>query len=550
MKATGAGVWWMFVVACLIALACVPMAAAQHHENALPRDFDQPIALYQSGLGTFTRPISSRNSDAQAYFNQGFQLMYAFAKAEAGRSFREAQKRDPNCAICYWGEAWAWGPYVNGRMTVEHAARAHAAIQKALALAAAHANPKEQALIRAMAVRYVERFDPSTRLEQDRAYADAMARVAASYPDDLDIATLYAEALFLLLPRPGAFAVDEPTVARVLAVLEAALTRDLRHPGACHLYIHMTELTPDPGRAAPCAQHLGDAIPGASHINHMPAHVWTRIGRWGDAVEASLRAWQSDQKAAKGTGVMTYPAHDLHMLTYAAAMDGQRAVALQAARGFARLTSDSMLLALVLVRFGQFDEVASIGERPANDISAGVWDFARGYAALRRGDRSAAAAALDRLRQLARTSNAAFRIHPAKTLLGTVAAILDGELQRAAGNAAAAIAAFEHAVSLQDTLLIDDPEPLPLAARHWLGAALVDQRRFADAERVYREDLGATRTTGGHLRDCAWRSRHRESRRATWNPICDRAGRARMFGSALRAFESELNLQRQPQPSA
>ncbi len=112
-----------------------------------------------------------------------------------------------------------------------------------------------------------------------------MARVAASYPDDLDIATLYAEALFLLLPRPGAFAVDEPTVARVLALLEAALTRDLRHPGACHLFIHMTELTPDPGRAAPCAQHLGDAIPGASHINHMPAHVWTRIGRWGDAVE-------------------------------------------------------------------------------------------------------------------------------------------------------------------------------------------------------------------------------------------------------------------------
>ena len=351
------GVWWKFVVASLIALACAPVATAQHHENALPRDFDQPIALYQSGLGTFMRPISSRNSDAQAYFNQGFQLMYAFAKTEAGRSFREAQKRDPNCAICYWGEAWAWGPYVNGRMTVEHAARAHAAIQKALALADAHANPKEQALIRAMAVRYVERFDPATRLEQDRAYADAMARVAAAYPDDLDIATLYAEALFLLLPRPGAFAVDEPTVARVLAVLEAALTRDLRHPGACHLYIHMTELTPDPGRAAPCAQHLGDAIPGASHINHMPAHVWTRIGRWGDAVEASLRAWQSDQKAAKGTGVMTYPAHDLHMLTYAAAMDGQRSVALQAARGFARLTNDSMLLALVLVRFGQFDEV-------------------------------------------------------------------------------------------------------------------------------------------------------------------------------------------------
>jgi len=489
MNAPGSGVWWKFVVVSLIALASATITAAQQHEHTLPPDFDEPIAIYKSGLGTFTRPISSRNPEAQAFFNQGFQLMYAFAKAEAGRSFREAQKRDPNCAICYWGEAWAWGSYVNGRMTVAHAARAYAAIRQAVRLSEGAADAKEQALIRAMAVRYVERFDPSTRLEQDRAYADAMARVAASYPDDLDVATLYAEALFLLLPRPGAFAVDEPTVARVLAVLEAALTRDVRHPGACHLYIHMTELTPEPGRAAPCAEHLGDAIPGASHINHMPAHVWTRIGRWGAAVEASLRAWQSDQKAAKGTGVMTYPAHDLHMLTFAASMDGQRAVALQAARGFARLTSDSMLLALVLVRFGQFDEVASIGERPANDISAGVWDFARGYAALRRGDRRAAAAALDRLRQMARSSSAVFRIHPAKTLLGTLAAILEGEFQRAAGNAAAEIAAFEQAVRLQDTLLIDDPEPLPLAARHWLAAALVDQRRFADAERVYREDL-------------------------------------------------------------
>jgi tetratricopeptide (TPR) repeat protein len=476
------------VVAALVAL-CVASVFGQHHENALPPDFDQPIGLFKSGLGTFTRSISSTNREARAYFSQGFQLMYAFAKTEAGRSFREAQKRDPSCAICYWGEAWAWGPYVNGRMTVEHAGRAYAAIGKAMALADAHADAKEQALIRAMAARYVERFDPATRLEQDRAYADAMARVAASYPDDLDVATLYAEALFLLLPRPAAFAVDEPTVSRVLAVLESALKRDLRHPGACHLYIHMAELTPDPGRAAPCAAHLGNAIPGASHINHMPAHIWTRIGRWGDAVQASLRAWQSDQNAAKGMGFMTYPAHDLHMLTFAAAMDGQRGLAVQAARGFARLTSDSMLLSLVLVRFGQFDEVASIGERPANEISAGVWDFAQGYAALRRGDRPAATAALERLQQTARGSKAAFRIHPAKTLLGTVAAILEGEIHRAAANGPATIEAFERAVSLQDGLLIDDPEPLPLAARHWLGAALLDQRRFADAERVYREDL-------------------------------------------------------------
>ena len=478
--------WTLIIV---LVAACTSAAAAQHYEHALPADFNQPIGLFKSGLGPFTRAISSTNRGAQAYFSQGFQLMYAFAKTEAGRSFREAQRQDPNCAICYWGEAWAWGPYVNGRMTAEHSARAYAAIQKAVTLSPTHADAKEQALIRAMSVRYVEHFDPSARLQQDRGYADAMARVAASYPDDLDVATLYAEALFLLLPRPGSFAVDDPTVARVLTTLEAALKRDLRHPGACHLYIHMLELTPEPGRAAACAEHLGDSIPGASHINHMPAHVWTRIGRWGDAVQASLRAWQSDQNAAKGLGFMTYPAHDLHMLAFAAAMDGQRSVALQAARGFARLTSDPMLLSLALVRFGEFDAVKTIGERPAGDIAGGVWDFAQGYAALRRGDRGTAAAALDRLQQTARTSKAAFRIHPAKSLLGTLAAILEGENQHAAGNAAGETAAFEAAVRLQDSLLVDDPEPLPLVARHWLGAALVDQRRFADAERVYREDL-------------------------------------------------------------
>ena len=464
-------------------------AAAQHYEHPLPADFEEPIRLYTAGLGSFSRPISSPNPQAQAYFNQGFQLMYAFAKPEAGRSFREAQRRDPDCAICYWGEAWAWGPYVNGRMTAEHAARAYAAIQKAVALAGAHAGDREQALIRAMAARYGARFDPATRLAQDRAYADAMGRLHSSYPDDLDIATLYAEALFLLLPRPGSFAVDEPTVAKVIGTLEGALKRNLRHPGACHLYIHMIELTPEPERAAACAEHLADSIPGASHINHMPAHIWTRVGRWGDAVQASLRAWQSDQAAAKGTGFMTYPAHDLHMLTFAAAMDGQRSVALQAARGFARLTSDPMLLSLTLVRFGQFDQVATLGERPAGDISAGMWDFARGYAALRAGDRAAAGAALERLERTAGTSTATFKIHPARTLLGAVAGILAGEIARTGGDAAGAVAAFERAVTLQDSLLIDDPEPLPFAARHWLGAALIDQRRFADAERVYRDDL-------------------------------------------------------------
>src|SRR4051812_23026627 len=200
-----------------------PSLAQQHAEGALPHDFDEPIRLYTVGLGTFTRPISSKSAEAQAYFNQGFQLTYAFARAEAGRSFREAEKRDPDCAICYWGEAWVWGPYISEGRTPEHETRAYAAIQKARTLAGTHASAKEKAFIDAMGARYTGRFDGERQVAADHMYAQAMAHVAQTYPDDLDAATLYAEALFLLLPRPGAFDIRNPDVARVLRVLEHAL---------------------------------------------------------------------------------------------------------------------------------------------------------------------------------------------------------------------------------------------------------------------------------------------------------------------------------------
>ncbi len=381
------------------------------------------------------------------------------------------------------------GPYISEGRTPEHEARAYAAAQKALVLSEAHADAKEKALITAMGARYTGQFDAARGVEADRAYARAMARVAETYPDDLDAATLYAEALFLLLPRPGTFDIRNPDVARVLQVLESALKRDIHHPGACHLYVHTTELTSEPQRAEPCVEFLGNAIPGASHLNHMPAHTWTRVGRWGDAVRASLQAWQSDQKATKGEAFLTYPAHDLQMLVYAASFDGQSAPAISAARGIAKLTGDPMYLALALVRFGRFDDVETMGPRPTADIPAGMWDFAHGYAAVRGGNAQSARQYLDRMSSTIATSQAVFKFHTAKVLLGTLAAILEGEIDRAGGDVKGAIVAFERAVALNDTIILDDPEPLPFPARHWLGAALLDAGRFADAERNYRVDL-------------------------------------------------------------
>ena len=264
-------------------------------------------------------------------------------------------------------------------MTAAESPHAYAAGLKAKALRD-RATPKERALIDAIAVRYVEHFDTAKRMDQERAYAEAMSKVADQYPDDLEILTLYADALFILEPRRSTRDVNDPNVKRLHGVLERVLTKDVRHPGACHLYVHATESTVEPARADACAEFLGRSIPGASHINHMPSHTWNEIGRWGDSVRANLDAWHSDLKAAVGEGFAIYPEHNLHMLLYAAAYDGQGAIAMRAGKDYAKLTGSTFYEVLTLVRFGRFDEVLEVKKRPDGDVPGGLWDFATGYA--------------------------------------------------------------------------------------------------------------------------------------------------------------------------
>jgi tetratricopeptide (TPR) repeat protein len=455
--------------------------------NELPANFSEPLPLYTKALGAFTRPISSSNAEAQAYFNQGFQMMYAFAKLDAVRSFREAWRRDPNCAICYWGEAWAWGSYLNGPMAASESPHAYAAAKKAAELAG-HANEVERAFIEAISVRYVEKFDPEKRRDQDEAYAEAMRMLHERFPNDLDAATLYADALFLLEPRRGTRDINDPNVQRLHKQLEEILAIDIKHPGACHLYIHATESTVVPGKAEACTEFIGSAIPGASHINHMPSHTWNEIGRWGDSVRANIQAWHSDLKAEIGEGFAIYPSHNLHMLLFAASMDGQGAIAMQAGRDYERLTGDPMYRLLTLVRFGRFNEILDLHDRPTGDLQAGIWDFAKGYAELRKGDPGFAPTYLARVEKAMQTDEQ-FRNHPAKGLLGILAAILEGEIDRHGGRLDQGIAALRKAVERDDALMYDEPEPLPFDARHWLGAALLAAERYAEAEQVYRLEL-------------------------------------------------------------
>jgi tetratricopeptide (TPR) repeat protein len=477
------------------ALCSVTTAAFAQGQDAADREwalferYTKPIELYKNGLGPFARKISTTNPEAQAFFNQGFQMMWSFAKPEAVRSFRESWKKDPNCAICYWGEAWAWGSYLNAPMSPEEAPYAYTAMQKAKSLAGAHATPLEKAMIDALSVRYVEKFDPNKRVDQDRAYADAMKKLADTYPDDLDLVTLYGDALFLLEPRRGSREIDDPNVQRLHHVLESVLSRDMHHPGACHLYVHATESTVVPERAEACAQFLGNSIPGASHINHMPSHTWNEVGRWGDSVRANLDAWYSDQKAAIGEGFAIYPEHNLHMLLYAASMDGQGAIAVRAAKDYAKLTSDTSFQVMTLIRFGRFDEVLEVTNRPKLEIQGAIWDFATGYAHLRQGQADMARLYLARVKKTADTSKAMIRVHSAKNLLGVVSGILEGEIAVTENDLPKAIASFQAAADLQESLTYDEPEPLPFHAGHWLGAALLQAQRYAEAEEAYRKEL-------------------------------------------------------------
>jgi tetratricopeptide (TPR) repeat protein len=223
----------------------------------------------------------------------------------------------------------------------------------------------------------------------------------------------------------------------------------------------------------------------------MPSHTFNEVGRWGDSVRANIEAWHSDLKAAAGEGFAIYPSHNLHMLLYAASMDGQGAIAMQAGKDHAKLTGATHFQVLTMVRFGRFDEVLEVTRRPGIEIPGGMWDFAQGYARLRKGQTEPAREHLARVQKTASESKEVFSSgrHPASRVLGVLAGILEGEIARSAGDLPGAIAALERAVAVDDALEIDEPEPLPFPARHWLGAVLIEAGRHADAERVYREDL-------------------------------------------------------------
>src|SRR5690606_4609462 len=332
------------------------------------------------GMGDYHRPITTNDAGAQRYFDQGMVLAFGFNHAEAIRSFRAAQRLDPDCAMRFWGEALATGPNINvtsGGMAImspESRVAAHAAAQKALSLADRVA-PVERALIEAQAVRY-DGSETSDRDPLDRAYAEAMRSVVQRFPDDDDAAAMYAEAWMNTMPW-NYWSDDgqpRPETVEVIDALERIIARSPRHPLALHLYIHAVEASSDPGRAEAAADTLLTLVPGSGHLVHMPAHTYWRVGRYHDAAEANVRAAAVDEQYiaqcnAQGFYPALYYPHNIHFLWAASSMEGRSAVAIDAARRVAaNVRIEQMrefptveffrtIPLLALTQFGRWDEI-------------------------------------------------------------------------------------------------------------------------------------------------------------------------------------------------
>ncbi|MDX1403124.1 MAG: hypothetical protein R3192_01235 [Woeseiaceae bacterium] len=470
------------------------------------------------GMGNHHHPITTSDPDAQRYFDQGLIIDFAFNHAESARSFRAAQKLDPECAMCYWGEALALGPNINvtsnGKVVMSDDDRrtAYAAIQKAVALRDhERLTEAERDYIDALATRY--NGDPSTDREPlDLAYVEAMRKLHHKYPDDDDAASLFAESMMNTMPWDYWLDPEnpKPLTEEVLAALEGVLERNPEHPLAIHLYIHAVEASSQPERAEAPADTLRDLVPGAGHLVHMPAHIYWRVGRYADASQANVLAAAVDEAYiaacnAQGFYPAAYYPHNIHFLWAASSMEGRSAVAIEAARKVAANVRLEMIEEfpsveffqtiplLALVQFGRWDEVLAEPAPPENlEFSQAIWHYARATAYARQGQLDDARTEHAKLVPLRDETDVLFLdsiYYPASMLLTIADALVQGDIAMGEERYDEAIAHFRLAVETQDELPYMEPPFWYYPTRHTLGKALLTAGRPAEAEEVYRVDL-------------------------------------------------------------
>lgn len=463
------------------------------------------------GLGDYHFPITTSVPEAQVYFDQGIALLYGFNHDEAARYFRRAAELDPAAAMPYWGLALSIGPnYNDTAVDEERAAATHEAVRNALDRMAG-ATGRERAYIEALARRYPSPDPESDWLAFHLDYSEAMRDIVATYPDDLDAATMFAESLMMLRPWQLWTADGEPApgTLELVAVLESVLRRNPSHPGANHFYIHAVEASPNLERAIPSASRLMTLVPGAGHLVHMPGHIYLQTGDYDLAAETNVRAAAADRDFVERTGAsgiypLMYSTHNVHFIAYARAQQGRYEEARDAAEQMVEMVGEADLEmqmlegfklypAMVDLRFHRWDELLAADE-PSDDrpFSHAFWRYGRAMALAGKGDVRGADAERRRLeRERGDLPDETLYLlnNSASDLLALASATLDASIAEAEGDHGKAVDAWRRAVEAEAAIQYDEPPAWFYPVRQSLAASLLRAGKAAEAEAEFRAAL-------------------------------------------------------------
>ncbi|UCD12696.1 MAG: hypothetical protein JSU88_06380 [Nitrospinaceae bacterium] len=491
--------WWLAFTVSLL------LASPAHAGD------DRCTALLLGSLGDRQHPITTQVPEAQRLFDKGMALAFAFNHDEAGRAFRKAADLDPACAMCYWGIALVLGPNINAPMDEKAAAPAHEAVQEALRLTSG-VGAREKALIEALARRYAPGQDRSAL---DAAFAEAMRRVHERFPKDADVAVLFAEALMDLNPWDYWTEDGRPKnhILEVVETLETVLAKDPSHPHAIHLYIHAVEASRNPYRAVPHADRLGELVPGAGHLVHMPAHAYIRTGHYHKASLANERAIVADDAyqaecAAKGLYPLAYMPHNHHFLWATYTLEGRGEDALKAAARLRQRVDEQKMRSpglgtlqhfwatplYGLARFARWDDALKEPAPPADLLyPLGVWHHLRGRAHAAQGDLAKAEKEAAELAALienpALESVKIWGTNKVSDLLKIGHHLLAGEIAEKQGRQDEALRHYRAGLKIENSLYYDEPHSWYQPMNQPLGWALLKAGRAAEAETHFRADL-------------------------------------------------------------
>lgn len=499
----------------LYALVVIAVVSCDKEENIQDIVTKAGAPLFD-GMGDHTHPITTNNKYVQRYFDQGLTIDFAFNHAESARSFRAGQTLDPNCAMCFWGEALALGPNINVTsngsviMADQERLAAYEAIQKAVSLKN-KVSEKERDFIDALATRY-NGDTASPRGPLDLAYAEAMRELSNKYPEDDDAASLFAESLMNTMPWDYWIDADspKPLTVEAIEILEKVMARNPRHPMALHLYIHAVESSSQPERAEAAADILLDLVPGAGHLVHMPSHIYWRVGRYADASESNIMAAAVDEAYiaacnAQGFYPAAYYPHNIHFLWASSSMEGRSEIAIEAGEKVAKNVRLEMIdqfpgveffktvPMLSLVQFGLWDRVLEL-DPPAErlEYANAIWHYARSVAYSNKGNIESAQKEQQMIESLKDTNDVLHLdsiYYPASMLLEIADSLALGEIAISNNDYQSAIQYFANAVSVQDALPYTEPPFWYYPTRLSLGKAYLLSDQADEAEVVFEENL-------------------------------------------------------------